>query len=66
MNVKMTASTKTAAVMTTLVIEKMHAVLLKIWKSQGTLNIGTGYAEEVSKVCCCFQLSINEALVKRQ
>ena len=37
-NVKMTTRTKTGAVMTTLVIEKMHGVLLKIWKSQGTLK----------------------------
>ena len=38
-NVKMTTRTKTAARITTLVIEKMHGVLPKIWKSQGTLNI---------------------------
>ena len=36
---KMKKYTKTPAVMKMLVIEKMHGVVLKIWKSQGTLDI---------------------------
>ena len=38
-NVKLMTRKKGAAVMTTLVIQKMDGVLLKIWKSQGALNI---------------------------
>ena len=36
---KMSAKTKAAAVMTTLVIEKMRGLLLKIWRSKGTLKL---------------------------
>ena len=48
--------------MTTLVIEKMHGVLLKIWKSQGTLTICNATLKKFQRSVAAF----NEASMKLQ